>query len=180
VRAFLHRLANTLDAGDSLGEMIFALIMVIGVTSSPRYQFVESPEAFEILASAFLLAVAWAIIDSGLSILGSVFEQGRARSAARAIGAAVPAVRVGESEWMTALATLSAVLIVALPPLVPFLLPVPLVVATIASNVLAVATLAWVGWFWARWTDFPRWACALVVAVIGVAAVQLTLLLGVA
>lgn len=178
---FVRSLANALDAGHSLLVIAFCMIMLIGTTSAVRYTFIEvPPDREQILQTATYLAIAWGVIDAGLGLVVSAFDQGRARLAARRAGRVPEPVRLSASDWRTALAVLGATLLAALPVVVPFLIPAPVNVLVWVSNAIAVAALFWVGWFWARWTDFPRWSSGLLLAVIGLVAVGVTVLLGVA
>jgi len=178
---FLGRLANTLDASHSLVTITFCMIMLIGTTSAVRYAFIEvPPEREELLRTALFLAVAWGVIDAGLGLVVSVFDQGRMRLAARRAGESPAPIRLTAADWMMSLAVLCATLAAALPAVVPFLFPAPVDLLVWVSNAIAIAALFWVGWFWARWTDLPRWLAGLLLAAIGVVAVGITVVLGVA
>ncbi len=85
-------------------------------------------------------------------------------------------VRLTGDDWIAASAAVLAMLLATLPPVVPYLLPLERDVQTDVSNAIAILTLFWVGWFWARWTDFPRWVAGLLVAGVGMAMVALTVL----
>jgi len=76
-------------------------------------------------------------------------------------------------------ATVLCVLFAMLPPLVPFLLPLPELLALAVSNAVAVLTLFVVGFLWAKYTTFGRWLAGTSIAAIGLAMVALTVLLGV-
>lgn len=222
-RGFLRRLGTTLDATDSLIELMVGLIVIIGVTSSSRIGFVDPALGVDaVLITSLLVAVAWAAIDAGFVLLASLFRQGRVRRLAR-LAASLPAedprlrdelravadgsvadlldeegldramrlvaaspelrvrpVRLSGDDGMAALASAVAMLLATLPPVLPFLLPIAQPAQVAASNAVAVLALFWVGWFWARWTDYPRWLGGLVVAGVGMAAVALTVLFGVA
>jgi len=181
VRGFFRALANTLDASHSLAEIVFGLVMVIGVTSAPRFDFVdESVQPIDVFWGAFWLVAAWAFIDTAVYLLASMFKLGRRRLAARRAGRAIPPMRLPRGDWMAALAVCLALLATLWPPIVPYLLPLPEDMIVILSNVLSILSLAWVGWFWARWTDYPRWLCSLVVAAFGISAVLVTIALDVA
>jgi len=178
---FLGRLANTLDAGHSLVTITFCMIMMIGTTSAVRYTFIEvPPDREELLATTLYLAIAWGLIDAGLGLVISVFVQGRARLAARNAGARPAPIRLDREDWMSSLAVIVATLMAALPAVVPFLFPAPVTTLAWISNAIAIAALFWVGWFWARWTDFPRWLCGIALAFVGLLAVAVTVILGIA
>jgi len=177
----LHRLANTLDAGHSLLEIVFALIMIIGTTSAARYAFwQEQPSREEIVTATVLLILAWAAIDALFTVLSAVFQLGRERLAARTAGGPVPPLRLTAADGWAALASFCATSVVLWPALIPFALPIGDNLALWLSNAIAIVALWWIGWFWARWTDFPRWLCGLALAGVGLLAVAVTLLLGVA
>ena len=155
--------------------------MMIGTTSAVRYTFIEAaPDRVEILQTAIYLAIAWGVIDAGLGLVASIFVQGRERLAARRSGSTPPALHLTRDDWMTALASLCATLLAALPAAVPFVVAAPVAILVWISNAIAIAALYWLGWFWARWTDFPRWFAGLGMAFIGLVAVSVTVLLGVA
>ncbi len=178
---FIKRLANALDAGSSLIEMVFALVMIIGTTSAARYTFWEAePTRGEIVSATMLVIIAWAAIDAMFTLIGTAFQLGRERLAARQAGDPVPAIAFHPEAWWTVLASFVATSIAMWPTLIPFAFSIDDRLALWLSNAIAIAVLYWVGWFWARWTDFPRWLCGLVLAVVGLVAVSITLLLGVA
>lgn len=155
--------------------------MVIGTTSAVRYTFIEvPPDRGEIFRTALFLAIAWGFIDAGLGLVSSIFVQGRERLAARQAGGSPAPLHLNRDDWMTALAALCATLMAALPAVVPFLIPAPVGLLVWISNAIAIAALYWLGWFWARWTDFPRWLAGVAMALIGLVAVAVTLVLGVA
>jgi VIT1/CCC1 family predicted Fe2+/Mn2+ transporter len=155
--------------------------MLIGTTSAVRYAFLtDPPDRIETLRTALFLAIAWGAIGAGLGLVVSAFGQGRERLAARQAGDVPRPIRLTRDDWMTALAVLCATLAASLPVVVPFFFPAPLGILVWISNALAIAALGWVGWFWARWTDFPRWVGALALVLIGLVAVAVTVLLGVA
>jgi len=181
VTQLVKRLANTLDAASSLLEIVFGLVMIIGTTSAARYTFWEDePHRGEVVASTILVIVAWAVIDACFTLLVAAFELGRERLAARRTGGPVPTLRLGAAAWWTAAASFCATSVALWPVLIPFALPFDDRVVLWISNAIAVAELGWVGWFWARWTDFPRWLCGVVLAGVGLVAVAITLALGVA
>jgi len=128
-----------------------------------------------------VLADIHAVADGSIADLLEPKELDRiVRIAARSEAIAVRPVRFGREDWMSALATAVAMLLATLPPILPFLLPLAQPVQVAVSNAIAILTLFWVGWFWARWTDYPRWAAGLVVAGVGIAMVALTVAFDVA
>ena len=69
-------IATYLDPSESLAEIIFGLIMVLGFTSTARLALGE------ISSQRFLIAVigcnlAWGIVDGVMYILGSLYERGQ-------------------------------------------------------------------------------------------------------
>ncbi len=179
--AVVRRLATTLDAGSSLIEIVFALVIIIGATSAARYTFWETvPPRDDIVEGTILVILAWSVIDAFFTLIGAMFQLGRERKAARAAGEPVPPIRFGPDAWWTVAASFCATSIALWLPLVPFALPLSAGPVLWASNAIAVAELFLVGWFWARWTDFPRWLCGVALAVVGIGAVAITVALGVA
>jgi hypothetical protein len=218
-RGFLHRLATTLDASDSLIEAMVGLVVIIGVTSSSRIGFVDPALGVDaVLITALLVAIVWSVIDGGFVLVASLFRQGRVRRLAllattsapddprltaeiRAVadgsvadlltetelreiaariaasdGLAVRPIRLTTDDWMGALASALAMLLATLPPVLPFLLPITQPWQVAVSNLVAVVALYWIGWFWARWTSYPRWLGGLSVAAVGLAMVTLTVI----
>src|SRR6187431_3200683 len=84
---FLHRLGNTLDAADSLAEVLIGLIVIVGVTSSSRLGFTDpalGPNP--VLVTALLTALVWATIDGGFVLILSLYRQGRIARLVRLAG----------------------------------------------------------------------------------------------
>jgi len=221
---FLRRLGTTLDASDSLVEVLIGLVVIVGVTSSSRLGFVDPALGDNpVLKTALLTAIVWAIIDASFFLILSLYRQGRIARLVRLarhndgrddsaflrevdavaggsvsdivsaselerilriVGASTELVprrpRLTSSDWMSALASMVAMLLATLPPVIPFLFPLPAWLALAISNLISVASLYWVGWFWARWTDYPRWLCGIAAAFIGIAMVAFTLIFDVA
>ena len=95
-------------------------------------------------------------------------------------GLTVRPIRLTADDWMGALASALAMLLATLPPVVPFLLPFDQPLQVLLSNAVAVITLFWIGWFWSRWTAYPRWLAGAAVAAVGLAMVALTVVFDVA
>ena len=93
---------------------------------------------------------------------------------------AVRRIRLTGDDWMGALASAIAMLLATLPPVLPFLLPIAQPWQVALSNLVAVVALFWIGWFWSRWTSYPRWLAGLAVAAVGMAMVALTVIFDVA
>jgi hypothetical protein len=67
-----------LDPGDSLGEILFGLIMVLTFTLGAGLTVSEGREATRTLLIAALgCNVAWGIIDGLMYVMGCMFERGR-------------------------------------------------------------------------------------------------------
>lgn len=78
MKTFLTRLRGTLDPGDSLGEILFGLIMVLTFTLGTRLLADEEPlDAVALMVAALGCNIAWGIIDGFLFILAQVYERRR-------------------------------------------------------------------------------------------------------
>lgn len=95
-------------------------------------------------------------------------------------GLALRSIRLTRDDWMGALASALAMLLATLPPVLPFLLPIAQPWQVAISNLVAVVALFWIGWFWARWTSYPRWLAGIAVSAVGMAMVALTVVFDVA
>jgi VIT1/CCC1 family predicted Fe2+/Mn2+ transporter len=84
MRAFLHR---HLDPADRLGEVLFGLIMALGFTGAVRLGL-EEPDNRALLVAIFGCNLAWAVVDSVMYVLGSLFERGRKARLAREVASA--------------------------------------------------------------------------------------------
>lgn len=72
------RLHRNLDPGETLGELIFGLIMVLTFTLGARLLGPDEPtDGRELLIAAIGCNVAWGIIDGFLFLLGRIFERRR-------------------------------------------------------------------------------------------------------
>jgi len=75
------RLHRVLDPVETLGELIFGLIMVLTFTIGAKLLAAEEPiNGRELLIAAIGCNVAWGIIDGFLYVLGRVFERRRVAS----------------------------------------------------------------------------------------------------
>ena len=98
--SLFHRLHRHLDPADTLGELIFGLIMVMTFTIGARLLGGEEPtDGRDLLIAAIGCNLAWGIIDGFLYVLGRVFERRRLTSLLQAVRqerdetAAVAAIR---------------------------------------------------------------------------------------
>lgn len=100
IGSMLHR---HLDPGETLGEVMFGLIMVLTVTIGARLLAGESQlDARQLAEAAVGCNVAWGIIDAVLFVLGSLFHRSqRARFYRRLTNAtnAADAVAAVEDEF---------------------------------------------------------------------------------
>jgi hypothetical protein len=72
---FIHRY---LDPADSLGEVLFGLIMVLTFTVGASLVIAsEGLDARELVVAAVGCNVAWGVIDAMLFLLGGVYHRGR-------------------------------------------------------------------------------------------------------
>lgn len=78
---FFRRLHRHLDPADTLGELIFGLIMVLTFTLGARLLGPDEPtDGRELLIAAIGCNLAWGIIDGFLFLLGRFFERRRLAS----------------------------------------------------------------------------------------------------
>lgn len=74
----LRPLHRHLDPADTLGELIFGIIMVLTFTIGARLLGPEEPlDSRELLVAALGCNIAWGIIDGFLFLLGQVYERRR-------------------------------------------------------------------------------------------------------
>jgi len=84
--SLFHRLHRHLDPADTLGELIFGLIMVLTFTIGARLLGEGEPtDGRELLIAAIGCNLAWGIIDGFLYVLGRVFERRRLASLMEAV-----------------------------------------------------------------------------------------------
>jgi|SoiMethySBSTD1v2_1073268.scaffolds.fasta_scaffold136477_2 VIT1/CCC1 family predicted Fe2+/Mn2+ transporter len=84
--SLFHRMHRHLDPADTLGELIFGLIMVLTFTIGARLLVEEGPtDGRELLIAAIGCNLAWGIIDGFLYVLGQVFERRRLASLIQAV-----------------------------------------------------------------------------------------------
>ena len=83
MRAF-SRIHRHLDPADSMGELIFGLIMVLTFTLGARLLDPEATDGSLILA-AIGCNLAWGIIDAVLYVLGRIYERHRIANIVRAL-----------------------------------------------------------------------------------------------
>ncbi len=96
----LHRY---LDPSDSLGELLFGLIMALTLTLGARLLLQRSEiDNHEIAAGMLGCNIAWGLIDGALYLLGSVFNRNRRQLFVRRLKAAqddVQAMRLVREEF---------------------------------------------------------------------------------
>ncbi|WP_037076510.1 VIT1/CCC1 transporter family protein [Rhizobium mesoamericanum] len=82
-------IADVIDPGDALGEVLFGLIMALTFTVGSRLVFTgEGLNVRELTAATIGCNVAWGIIDAVLFVLGTVFYKSRRARLFRQIKAA--------------------------------------------------------------------------------------------
>src|SRR6188474_1985025 len=81
------RLHRSLDPADTLGELIFGLIMVLTFTIGARLLYPEE-STDGLLIAALGCNIAWGIIDAFLYVLGCVFERRRVATLQAGLAAA--------------------------------------------------------------------------------------------
>lgn len=76
--SLLRPLHRHLDPADTLGELIFGIIMVLTFTIGARLLGPEEPlDSRELLVAALGCNIAWGIIDGFLFLLGQIYERRR-------------------------------------------------------------------------------------------------------
>jgi hypothetical protein len=74
-KSLIHRY---LDPGETLGELLFGLIMVLTFTMAARFFTAkEELDAHELVIGAIGCNIAWGVIDAVLFVLGSLFHRSR-------------------------------------------------------------------------------------------------------
>ncbi len=95
MRDFLERY---LDPADRLGEILFGVIMALGITGAVRLGH-EKADNHTLFVGIFGCNLAWAIVDGVMYVLTSLFERGRKgrlfREVARAPDEAAALRRIG-------------------------------------------------------------------------------------
>ncbi|MBX5150198.1 VIT family protein [Rhizobium lentis] len=85
----IDRVADIIDPGDALGEVLFGLIMALTLTVGSRLVFEEEGlDAPELIVATVGCNVAWGIIDAVLFVLGTTFYKSRRLRLFRQIKAA--------------------------------------------------------------------------------------------
>ncbi|CCM77448.1 VIT1/CCC1 transporter family protein [Rhizobium mesoamericanum] len=83
------RIADVIDPGDALGEVLFGLIMALTFTVGSRLVFTEQGlNVRELIVATIGCNLAWGIIDAVLFVLGTVFYKSRRARLFRQIKAA--------------------------------------------------------------------------------------------
>lgn len=106
----LRRLHHHLDPSESLGELIFGLIMVLTFTLGARLLEGEGPvDGNTLMIAAIGCNLAWGIIDSFLFVLGRVYEKRRIASLAAFLRRAeeLPAIEAIAGEFENALSAMA-------------------------------------------------------------------------
>ena len=109
MKAFLARYHGTLDPVDSLGELLFGLIMVLTFTVGARLLEEEPLDGMTLMLAALGCNIAWGIIDGFLYVLAQVYERRRRATLADFLRGASPeaARRALEGEMAGGLAELA-------------------------------------------------------------------------
>ncbi|MEZ5832086.1 MAG: hypothetical protein R3D05_12990 [Dongiaceae bacterium] len=105
--AIFRALHRHLDPADTLGELIFGLIMVLTFTIGARLLGPDEPtDSRELLAAAIGCNLAWGIIDGFLYMLGRVYERRRLASLVERVQSVgqEPAIGMLEMEFASTLA----------------------------------------------------------------------------
>jgi VIT1/CCC1 family predicted Fe2+/Mn2+ transporter len=216
VNAFIRR---HLDPASRLGEILFGLIMALGITGSVRLGN-EEADRHELFVAILGCNVAWAIVDAVMYVLTELFERGRKERLAASVRAApteqaaldrigeeldlplldvttaeerqrihenvlkllrrrqpVPA-RIQRGDLLSGLAVALVIVIATLPVVVPFLVVPDTDLAIRVSNGVALAQLFLLGAMWGRAVGTSPWKLAAGLALVGLALVLVTILLG--
>jgi hypothetical protein len=73
MRAFISRY---LEPADRLGEVLFGLIMALGITGAVRLGRAEADNR-TLFTDIFGCNLAWAVVDAVMYVLGALFDRGR-------------------------------------------------------------------------------------------------------
>jgi VIT1/CCC1 family predicted Fe2+/Mn2+ transporter len=168
------RLHRHIDPGDTLGELIFGMIMVMTFTLGARLLGADEPtDGRELMIAALGCNIAWGIIDGFLYLLGAAYER-RARAAN---GAAEP-IGLRAGDFRAAVLICVLVVMTAVPAALPFLFLEDSYVALRVSNALMTLLLFVVGYLWGKHVGAKPVQSGLLIMSIGVALVLVAIPLG--
>jgi VIT1/CCC1 family predicted Fe2+/Mn2+ transporter len=169
-----------LDPGESLGEILFGLIMTLTFTLGAGILVQEGPEAArELLIATIGCNIAWGIIDGGMFIMSAMLERGRTEQArARTAGQIPQRITLSADDLKGAIACFWLVFASTLPVVVPFLLFDDAFVALRVSNAVLIVTLFLVGYQWGGHANVRPGTAGAIFTVVGLILVAIAIALG--
>ncbi|MBI2253645.1 MAG: hypothetical protein HYU58_03395 [Proteobacteria bacterium] len=170
------RLHRHIDPGDTLGELIFGMIMVMTFTLGARLLGADEPtDGRELMIAALGCNIAWGIIDGFLYLLGAAYE--RRHKANGSVTSAEP-IGLHAGDFRAAAIICILVILTAVPAALPFMFLDDSYVALRVSNGLMTLLLFVVGYRWGKHVGARPIQSGLLIMSIGVALVLVAIPLG--
>jgi VIT1/CCC1 family predicted Fe2+/Mn2+ transporter len=172
-------------------EILFGLIMALGVTGTLSAATAGSAQVRTVLWSSLGCNLAWGIVDGMMFILNRLAERGhhvrdlrRLRQGAQqrlrlaALPEPPPHARITREDLAGAVAVCCLVVISTLPVALPFLIVDETRLALRISQAIGGVFLFLAGHAWGRAASYPPWAMGIAMAALGFAMVGITVALG--
>jgi len=169
-----QRLHRNIAPGDTLGELIFGMIMVMTFTLGARLIGADEPtDGRELMIAALGCNIAWGIIDGFLYLLGAAYER-----RANATGADAEPIGLRAGDFRAAVLICILVILTAVPAALPFMFLEDSYVALRVSNALMTLLLFVVGYLWGKHVGAKPIQSGLLIMSIGVVLVLVAIPLG--
>jgi VIT1/CCC1 family predicted Fe2+/Mn2+ transporter len=215
----LNFIQRHLDPSTRLGEVLFGLIMALGITGAVQFGLAEANHR-RLLIAVLGCNIAWGIVDGVMFVLLALFERGRKTRIVEGVLSSptdeaalerihqelgnrlepltTPEERRQVYIWILELARRSSnepprihredilggiavgllILVATLPVVVPFLLFSNATTAVRTSNLVTLAMLFGIGWWWGRMVGANALRIAVGVMGVGLTLVLITIALG--
>ena len=172
-------------------EIVFGLIMALGVTGTLSAATGGSAEVRTVLWSALGCNLAWGIVDGIMFILHQLAERGQhlrelrrlrqggqQRLRLAALPEPAPHARLTRKDLAGAVAVCCLVVVSTLPVVIPFVVVHETRLALRISQAIGAVLLFLGGHAWGRAASYPPWAMGVAMAALGFAMVGISVALG--